>query len=109
MFLGSKRATDRICAKVAESIDSCALHPAVMAFVLGNEIQHQSFAGHLRRVEQFLKRLYEVAKQRNGAALVTYPNYPSTEYLRLPFLDFVAFNILLESRPEFAAISVQAA
>ena len=32
-------------------------------------------------------------------ALVTYVNYPSTEYLELPFLDFVSFNVYLE-QPE---------
>src|SRR4029453_11406734 len=28
---------------------------------------------------------------------VTYVNYPSTEYLQLPFLDVVSFNVYLES------------
>ena len=30
-------------------------------------------------------------------ALVTYVNYPSTEYLHLPFLDLVCFNVFLEA------------
>jgi GT2 family glycosyltransferase len=30
---------------------------------------------------------------------VTYVNYPTTEYLQLPFLDFVCFNVFLE-RPD---------
>jgi len=28
---------------------------------------------------------------------VTYVNYPTTEYLHLPFLDLVCFNVYLES------------
>jgi len=34
---------------------------------------------------------------------VTYVNYPTTEYLRLPFLDFVCFNVYLESQDRFEA------
>jgi hypothetical protein len=30
-------------------------------------------------------------------------NYPSTEYLELPFIDFVAFNVYLESQQNLAA------
>jgi GT2 family glycosyltransferase len=30
-------------------------------------------------------------------------NYPSTEYLELPFLDFVSFNVYLESQERFEA------
>jgi hypothetical protein len=37
-------------------------------------------------------------KEQDPAALVTYVNFPTTEYLRLPFLDFYCFNVYLESR-----------
>src|SRR5438445_640338 len=47
------------------------------------------------------ERLYRVAKEEDPYALVTYVNYPSTEYMRLPFLDFVAFNVYLESPRAF--------
>src|SRR5581483_5652928 len=50
-----------------------------------------------------VERLYEAAKDEDPAALVTYVNYPSTEYLQLPFLDLVAFNVYLESPRRFAA------
>jgi GT2 family glycosyltransferase len=36
-------------------------------------------------------------------ALVTYVNYPSTEYLDLSFLDLISFNVYLERRQDFAA------
>jgi len=35
--------------------------------------------------------------------LVTYVNYPSTEYLQLSFLDFLAFNVYLEDRERFTS------
>src|SRR5690606_15928777 len=37
------------------------------------------------------------AKSEDPDRLVTYVNYPSTEYLELPFLDYVGFNVYLES------------
>src|SRR5262249_57941003 len=36
-------------------------------------------------------------------ALVTYVNFPTTEYLELPFLDFVAFNVYLETKDRLSA------
>jgi len=37
-------------------------------------------------------------------ALVTYVNYPTTEYLALPFLDLVCFNVYLESQNSWERI-----
>src|SRR2546427_8574169 len=49
---------------------------------------------------RYLERLYRAAKDEDPEGLVTYVNYPSTEYLRLDFLDFMCFNVYLESRSE---------
>src|SRR5438132_489656 len=49
-----------------------------------------------RRIERFVERLYEAAKDEDPDGLVTYVNYPSTEYLQLPFVDFACFNVYLE-------------
>ncbi|OLE61277.1 MAG: hypothetical protein AUI36_11715 [Cyanobacteria bacterium 13_1_40CM_2_61_4] len=56
-----------------------------------------------RKVERYLERLYRIVKQEDPDGLVTYVNYPTTEYLRLPFLDFVCFNVYLESQHRFEA------
>src|SRR2546430_5335374 len=56
-----------------------------------------------RKVERYLERLYRIVKQEDPEGLVTYVNYPTTEYLRLPFLDFVCFNVYLESQERFEA------
>jgi hypothetical protein len=56
-----------------------------------------------RRIEQHLKNLYRLVKAEDPAGLVTYVNYPSTEYLQLPFLDFVCFNVYLESQEKLEA------
>jgi GT2 family glycosyltransferase len=55
-----------------------------------------------QRVERFLKQIYCLAKAEDPACLVTYVNYPTTEYLQLPFIDFVCFNVYLEAPEQFA-------
>src|SRR5207244_1634884 len=48
-------------------------------------------------------RLAGVVRREEPDGLVTYVYYPTTEYLRLPFLDLVCFNVYLESRGRFEA------
>src|SRR5439155_503576 len=48
-------------------------------------------------------RLAAVVREEDPEALVTYVNYPSTEYLDLPFVDVVGFNVYLESTERFEA------
>ena len=56
-----------------------------------------------REIERFLARLHAAAKSEDPEGLVTYVNYPSTEYLRLPFLDIACFNVYLEEERSLAA------
>src|SRR4030095_14301504 len=51
-----------------------------------------------RRIERYLKDLYGVIKAEDPGGLVTYVNYPTTEYLDLSFLDLLSFNVYLESQ-----------
>ena len=79
-------------------------HPALLGWTIGNEIPAPVVRWHgRRRTEQFLRRLYEAVKAEDEAALVTYVNYPTTEYLDLGFLDLVCFNVFLERRQDFRA------
>src|SRR5207245_5624913 len=103
-FLGEPGKVDAIEARIRRWIRVCAGHPAVFCYSIGNEIPAAVVRRHgRRRVEKFIGRLYRAAKEEDPDALVTYVNYPSTEYLRLPFLDFVSFNVYLESQPRFEA------
>src|SRR2546421_7729259 len=52
-----------------------------------------------KRTERFLGRLCRAAKEEDPGALVTYVNFPSTEYLSLPSFDFMSFNVYLEHQP----------
>src|SRR5881409_2919388 len=101
-FLDEPGKVEAIEARIRRWIRVCAGHPAVFCYSIGNEIPASIVRWHgRRRVEKFIERLYRIAKEEDPDALVTYVNYPSTEYLRLPFLDFMSFNVYLESRQDF--------
>src|SRR3712207_5602051 len=90
--------------RVRAGVRACAGHPAVLCYVIGSEIPATIVRWHgRRRVERYLERLYRAAKAEDPEALVTYVNYPSTEYLRLPFVDFFCFNLYLEEQEPFEA------
>jgi O-antigen biosynthesis protein len=101
-FLDDRRRLRSIEQRVRDGVRGCARHPAVLCFAVGNEIPAPVVRWHGRRaVERFVERLYWAAKDEDPDALVTYANYPSTEYLQLPFLDLAAFNVYLETDEQF--------
>jgi GT2 family glycosyltransferase len=111
--LGAERTIGYLCegqwgevheAPIVAAVRELAGHPAVLAYAIGNEIPG-SIVRWLgaRRVERHLERLAERVRRADPGALVTYVNYPTTEYLSLPFLDFSCFNVYLESRGQLEA------
>ncbi len=103
-FLDRRESTRRIVDSVRAQVASIAGHPAVLCLAVGNEVPAPIVRWHgARRVERFIERLYRAAKAEDTFAAVTYVNYPSTEYLELPFLDIVSFNVFLESVDTFEA------
>lgn len=77
-------------------------HSCVLACSIGNEIPPDVVRWHgANRVQRFLSELADVARQADPNGLVTYANYPPTEYLELPFLDFATFNVYLHDRDVF--------
>lgn len=103
-FLDERQRRDAIVERVREQVRSCAGHLAILGFAIGNEIPAPIVRWHgARAVERFLHRLYRAVKAEDDRALVTYVNFPSTEYLELPFLDFMCFNVYLESPDAYAA------
>jgi O-antigen biosynthesis protein len=79
-------------------------HAAVLAYAVGNEIPASIVRWYgARRVERFLDRLVDAVRDEDPDALVTYVNYPTTEYLQLALLDLVCFNVYLEARGPYEA------
>jgi O-antigen biosynthesis protein len=101
-FLEDPERRRSIKQRVAAGVRACAGHPAVLCYAIGNEIPSSIVRWHGRhRIERFLEQLYHAAKDEDPEALVTYVNYPSTEYLQLPFVDIVCFNVFLETGSQF--------
>ena len=97
-FLDNAERQKDIISRVRTFVRECADHPAIFCYTIGNEIPASIVRWHgAKKVERYLRCLYDAVKQEDPAALVTYVNYPSTEYLQLPFLDFFCFNVYLES------------
>jgi GT2 family glycosyltransferase len=103
-FLDDKKRAQSIEDRVRAGVRACAGHPAVLCYTVGNEIPAPIVRWYgRRRIERFLERLYRAAKAEDPQGLVTYVNYPTTEYLQLPFLDFCCFNVYLESQDRLEA------
>ena len=103
-FLDDRRLARSIEGRVRSDVESCGGHPAVLAYVVGNEIPSSIVRWHGRaRTEKFIGRLCAAVKDVDPSALVTYANYPSTEYLDPPLSDFVCFNVFLEAEQRLAA------
>jgi GT2 family glycosyltransferase len=98
-FLRERGRAEGIVQRVRAMVRSCAGHRAILCYAIGNEIPASIVRWHgRRRIEKFLERLYRATKAEDPDALVTYVNFPTTEFLRLPFLDLFCFNVYLESR-----------
>ncbi len=103
-FLNDRRGARRIRSRARQQLKPCAGHPAILAVAIGNEIPAQIVRWHGRKsIQRFLREMYEEVKDIDPEGLITYVNYPTTEFLELPFLDFASFNIFLESRDRLEA------
>jgi GT2 family glycosyltransferase len=101
-FLDSHRTQAQIRATVARAVASCAGHPSVFAYLVGNEIPPEIvrwYGGE--KIRTFLGELVDCVKRVDHEALVSYANFPSTEYLETDFADFLAFNVYLHHEGEF--------
>lgn len=97
-FLDEASRVRRIEQTVREGVRACVGHPAVLGYAVGNEIPAPIVRWYgKRRIERFLNRLYNIVKKEDRNSLVTYVNFPTTEYLDLRFLDFCCFNVYLET------------
>jgi GT2 family glycosyltransferase len=85
-------------------VRALAGHPAILAWVIANEIPAPIVRWVGRTAaEAWLRRVCDRVRALDPGALVTYANYPTTEYLELPYLDLLCFNVYLEDHAALAA------
>jgi GT2 family glycosyltransferase len=101
---GERRFERRVRARIRDAVRGLRGHPAVLGHLVGNEIPSNNvrWSGP-ERVERFLARLRDEAKGADPEALVSYANYPSTEYLSLEPFDLYTLNLYLHDRRHFGA------
>lgn len=96
-FLDDSVQARRVVTSVRTQVQACQQHPAILCYAIGNEIPAPIVRWHgEKKISSFLQQLYAAVKEEDPEGLVTYVNYPTTEYLALPFLDFFCFNVYLE-------------
>jgi GT2 family glycosyltransferase len=103
-FLDDRRATRQIRRDAVDAVRRLAAHEATLLVAVGNEIPAGivRWHGH-RRIERFLRELYDDIKSAAPAALLTYCNFPPTEYLDLECFDVCAFNVYLHREADLRA------
>ncbi|MEI6084342.1 MAG: glycosyltransferase [Verrucomicrobiota bacterium] len=78
-------------------------HPAVFAITLANEIPPDIARWYgAKKIEAFLDELAGIVKSIDPQRLVTFVNYPPTEFLQPQSLDFISFNVYLHDPRPFS-------
>jgi O-antigen biosynthesis protein len=103
-YLIDKKKSPDLKAIIQDKVRTIAGHSALLCIALGNEIPASivRWVGR-KKIERYLKNVYEWVKEIDPVTPVTYVNYPTTEYLQLDFLDFLCFNVYLESPVAFSS------
>lgn len=102
--LESKAYRESALQAVRQTVTSCAGHPAVLAYIVANEIPPDvvRWTG-TRPLEGFIDEMVHAAKMMDPGCLCTFANFPSTEFLRPNEVDFVSFNVYLHHEPAYRA------
>ena len=101
-FLDDAAIEGEVVRAVSAAIQAIKGHPAIFAYLIGNEIPPDMVRWHgPDRVRAFLKQLVATARALDPGRLVSYANFPSTEYLTIDFGDFVCFNVYLHQEAAF--------
>jgi glycosyltransferase involved in cell wall biosynthesis len=101
-FVGDRELTRQAKDAVRIAAAACGNHPAIFAISVVNEIPSDivRFVGR-QNIEQFVDDLILIVKHEAPDCLVTFANYPTTEYVNARSVDFVCFNVYLHESSVF--------
>ncbi len=101
-FLNSAALCRQIIQVVRDTVAKNAGHPAIFAYLVGNEVSTTIIRWlGADRVQAFLEKLIDVARATDARPLYSYASFPPTEYLRPANVDFLSLNVYLERRIDF--------
>jgi hypothetical protein len=100
-FLDSRVERAGVRRAVREAASALKDSSNLLALLVGNEIPPQIVRWYQPgRIQRFLAELADEARSVDPDALVSYANFPMTEYLDQSFADFVSFNVYLHRQPD---------
>jgi glycosyltransferase involved in cell wall biosynthesis len=101
-FVGDRELTAAAHEAVRNAARTCGNHPAMFAISVVNEIPSDivRYVGR-QRLEQFIDELIVIAKAEAPDCLMTFANFPTTEYVQPRNVDFVCFNVYLHDETVF--------
>jgi GT2 family glycosyltransferase len=103
-FLDDQALTRRVRQDVVSAVRALGGHEAALLFALGNEIPASVVRWHGQlRIEVFLRELYDACKQASPDRLLTYVNFPPTEFLDTSCYDVCSFNVYLHREANLRA------
>jgi len=103
-FLEDPGLVREIRQQTAATVRALARHPAALLFAVGNEIPASVVRWHGQaHVERFLRELHDACKQAAPSSLLTYVNFPPTEFLDLDCFDVCSFNVYLHRDADLRA------
>jgi glycosyltransferase involved in cell wall biosynthesis len=99
---GRFRVASEAAAQVRTDVRRLSGRPEVLAVCIGNEVPADAirWVGH-KNVAAVLDGLVDLAHEIDPEMLVTYGQYPTSEYMTLDRTDIVMFNVFLERREDF--------
>ncbi len=102
-FLDDPATVEEARQSTRRAAEALAGHPAVFALTLANEIPPDIARWYgAARIEEFLDELAGIVKSVDPQLLVTFVNFPPTEFLQPDSIDFVSFNVYLHDPKPFA-------
>ncbi|HEV2754765.1 MAG TPA: glycosyltransferase [Actinomycetota bacterium] len=97
-----RRVLDAGRREIERALEVCAGRPEVLALSVGNEVPCDVVRAHgIARVEDGLSELVAEVHAGDPETLVTYCNFPTTEFLRIEGQDLTCFNVFLERSEDF--------
>jgi O-antigen biosynthesis protein len=101
-FVDNEELTRQAHDAVRQAASACGNHEAIFAISVANEIPPDLVRFYGReRVEEFVDSLVATAKDEAPDCLVTFANFPTTEYLQPRDIDFVCYNVYLHDEQVF--------
>ena len=97
-----RRIADAARAAIDQTLERCHGHRSVLALAVGNEVPSDLVRLHgIRCVEDTLSEMIAQVHRADETLLVTYVNFPTTEFLEVEAQDIVCFNVFLEQPDAF--------